>query len=557
MSRSAARHGTAAFSQNQDLERLKLTDNGQLYHGHTQGKKSKSIGFDSDAAGMILGAAGCGKLTTLIAYLMQARRTTFFLDLKAELAAIAAMLMTSCNVYCINPYRLFCCAPWFLPCDQRFNVIDFLDVRSLSFFEDARTLAMNLITKPKGGGASEHFYAMSVKWMTGLLMFVREFNPDGSLPDVYNLIGDIESGQEMFEALYHPRMKDSRFANVRLLADEIKNKRLEAPQEYSGIMSGISQSVSILGSPALQMALSGPSTMTFKDMLKAGSINKFFIMIPAHLVEPCAPVIRCIFTAITIEQQRNPQQRISLILDEAAQLGKFDALLRMYSFGRGSNTHVISVWQNLGQLISLYGQDGCDTILGNSQSKWFLSVASEKSADFLSRYLGKTTYQYDAAVRQSQAATKRIEAMKRALSGDNMVTDMLAMMQEDVSMKSPDRVARNLMNADELMRLPFHTGILDISGIGLNPYQFRKYPYFLNPDIAHKFLPNPFLGPEFSTIQLPNRRGKMKTYKVISETVPDEIAHLPQYSGGKWSYIDKHCPIKRKRRFFSFWRAAS
>ena len=88
-------------------------------------------------------------------------------------------------------------------------------------------------------------------------------------------------------------------------------------------LSTVSNSLAILGSPSLQMALSGNSAITAERFCQPDKSRKFFIIIPAHLMEACAPVIRCIFAAFTIQQQRKPLgSQMHLQIDEAAQLGK-------------------------------------------------------------------------------------------------------------------------------------------------------------------------------------------------------------------------------------------
>lgn len=544
------RFGSARFATAQQVANAGLLNNGGLHQGFTDEKKPKLIGFDADTATIVLGAAGSGKLTTHVAYQMLAKNRTVILDQKGEIAAITVMMQPWAEIYCFNPYGLWRDAPWLLPC-HGFNPLDMLDSNAPSFFEDALSLASNLIDKPKGGGngTSEHFYGKAVQIVHAGLLCLKEYNPAATLVDLYHFIGDIRGGGDedgdYFTALHYPAMKGSGFAAVQQVADELMSKRQSAPAEFESILSTVSNSLQILGSPALQMALSGQSDITAEQFCQPDKPRRFFVIIPAHLMEACAPVIRCIFAAFTIQQQRKPLGQIHMMIDEAAQLGKFDALLRMFAYGRGSKTRVTAIFQNYGQIVENYGQQGADTLLGNAQTKLILGVASEQSARFVSDYLGKSTNQFDPQLKQYHAETKRIDLLHKAMDDGSLVQSLPAIWREHETMQTPEAVARPLLTPDEVMHLPNDIGIVSFHGLGIRPYKYRKIPYFANKAVAHLFLPNPFHAP-FDVITVPSWFGRRKTVPLVSEPVPISISHLPQYQLGQWSYPKGRHPLKRR-----------
>lgn len=545
------RFGTAHFARVDELKQANLLGEAGLHHGYTFDKKPRRIGFDADTPSIILGAAGSGKLATHIAYQLLAQETAAVLDTKGELAAISAMMMPWAECYCFNPYGLWGNKPWYLPM-HNINVLDIIEPNSPTLFEDALTMALNLIAKPKdGGGTSQHFHGKAVQIATCILVCLREHNPEASLTDFYHVIGDIRGGAEMdiFADLHYPAMKASSFIAVQQMADELFIKREKAPAEFESIMSTVSNSLQCLGSPALQAALSSPSAMSVQKFCEPHAIKKLFIMMPAHLLEACAPVIRCLFTAITIQQQRKPLGRIHLLMDEAGQLGHFEAMARMFSFGRGSKCKITAVFQNIGQPLQHYGQDGFDTLFGNAQSKLFLGLASEKSANYVSDYLGKTTTLFDPKLKQFTAASKRTALTQKALRDGQLAQALPEIIREHEAMYAPDAVARPLMTADELIHLPSDTGIVSFHGLGLRPFKYQKIPYYLHREYAHRFLPNPYHAP-FNTVRLPRRWrlfGKFKTVPIITEAVPEALAHLPQYAKGMWSYPKGYKPSLKSK----------
>lgn len=551
------RFGSAHFATSQEVAKAGLVNNGGLHQGFTDEKKRRQIGFDADTATIVLGAAGSGKLTTHVAYQMLAENRTVILDQKGEIAATTVMMQPWADIYCFNPYGLWREKPWFLP-HHCFNPLDMLDSNSPTFFEDALTLATNLIDKPKGGGngTSEHFHGKAVQIAHVGILCLKEFNPNASLIDLYHFIGDIRGGCEAdyLSELHYPAMKASAYPSVQQMADELMSKRNTAPAEFESILSTVSNSLQILGSPALQMALSGQSDITAEQFCQPDKSRRFFIIIPAHLMTACAPVIRCIFSAFTIQQQRKPLGRLNLIIDEAAQLGKFEEILRMFAYGRGSKTRVSAIFQNHGQIVENFGQQGTDTLLGNAQTKLILGVASEQSARFVSDYLGKSTNLFDPYIKQYSAETKRMDLLRKAIDDGTVVQSLPGIWREHETMQTPEAVARPLMTPDEVMHLPTDTGIVSFHGLGIRPYKYRKIPYFENKAVAHLFLPNPFHAP-FDSISVPGWFGRRKTIPLVTEPVPSAISHLPQYAVGQWSYPKGHHPLKRRWwQFFSRWK---
>jgi type IV secretion system protein VirD4 len=64
--------------------------------------------------------------------------------------------------------------------------------------------------------------------------------------------------------------------------------------------------------------------------------------------------------------------------------------------------------------------------------------------------------------------------------------------------------------------------------------------YWTQREIAGQFMPNPYHPPVVS-VTVQTWRGK-RTQPVITESVPDQFAHLPQYAGGTWSYVKGYRP---------------
>ncbi|TDF37167.1 type IV secretory system conjugative DNA transfer family protein [Alteromonadaceae bacterium M269] len=545
---SSERFGSAGFATLEDIKRAGLLKGQGLHHGYTLEKHPQQINLLADTPTLVLGSAGSQKYTTHLAYQAVDNTTSIVLDAKGEIAATTAMLMPWAEVYLFNPFGLWTGYPHFLPSNHRFNVLDILKANSPTLFDDALTLAKNLIEKPKGGnGSSMHFYGKAVQIVTALLVYLKEHNEHASLADLYNLVGDISGGgqNDYFLSMHYPAMQSSKFHVVRIAADEMLSKREMAAGEFASIMSTISNALQVMGSPALQMALSGKSTISFADFIKPDKVRKLFIMVPAHMLESCAPIIRCMVTALAIEQQRSPRAHIHFILDECAQLGTFDLLPFMMSYLRGAKAKVTPVFQNAGQIFHLYGNEGADTIIANAQAKIITGASSERTGKLISELCGKTTYRHLPQSKKHEGHHKRMQAFHKAMKGESVTSAIMEMMHQDKVMQTPEAVARDLITVDEVLNLPPDIGLLYLHGLGVGAYKYLKLPYFKNKAYAHQFLPNPYRD-EQDRIFIPATFGRMKAVKLITEKVPKSISQLPQYEQLEWSYPAGFNPAKAK-----------
>lgn len=543
MKASNERHGSADFATIDDLAQAGLLNNGGLHHGFTHEENPQPIGFKADTPSLVLGSAGTGKFATHLAYQINQRESAVIHDPKGEAYA------TTCGNpfeahYAFNPYGLHREKPWYAP-SHSFNLLEVIDPKQSDFYENAYAISANLVTKPTGSaGNALHFWGKACQVVTAVIQDGRIHVEDFSLADLYNVIADLSAGNGQHFTQHINRLKQSRYSSVKNIAVEMESKAKMVPGEFGSIMSTISNAIQILGSRSMQLTLSGKPSISIADFLKPDAVRKLFVMIPAHMLEACSPIVRCLFSALAIQQQRKPLGRIHLMIDEAGQLGNFSYLAQLFSFGRGSKIRVSAYYQNPQQGIACLGKENFDTLVSNSQSKLMLGAGSYESGLFAEHLLGPSTYAYIPKSKLHDGAFKKMDAFKQALGDGDMTAAMLEMAKQDELMDTPDVVARPLMTAEEVMRMPPDLGLLFIQGMGLKPYRYLKWPYFNNPAHAHRYLPNPYHLPA-ECIYIPSYFGRPKAVKIVTEDVPKAIAHLPQFKSGQWSYPKGFCPLKQ------------
>lgn len=514
----------------------------------TYATNGQPLHLAGDAPLITFGGAGSGKLTKVLAYNLCGYRDSkgqwhapgsmLVNDPRGELAAISIgnQIRFGKAAYCINPFGLHG-----LP-QYRVNPWNVIRKDSHTFHADVKLLIGDLIPLPRDG--ERYFSARGREWSEALTKnYVYERPASNtrdaiSMPDFYDLINAIED-PAMWEIIAE-QMLNAPDADLRRVAAEMDTKRAKAPKEYGAIMGSIFESIGFLSDPAIRDTLSGSDFSL--DVLCRQNCN-VYIMIPAELLGLLAPMQRAIFGSAMLFKNRNPSAPCVLfVVDEAAQLGNFDALLRAYSYGRGMGIRAWSFWQDPGQITRNFGAAAVSGFIGSSQCRQFFGVRDIETAQIISRMLGQETLEYDAVLEQDAARRNRERAMHALFTGADPIETGISLGQFDRASAYRTKQARALMTPDEILNMPEDRQILFVSGLGLQPIYASKFPYFTRPEMAGAYLPNPYHGPS-DRVRVARRWRWRKTARVIRERVPAHLAHWPQYQSGEWSYVEGYRPF--------------
>ena len=118
----------------------------------------------------------------------------------------------------------------------------------------------------------------------------------------------------------------------------------------------------------------------------------WFINIPVEYVAIWAPVLRTMFTVQMLYKSRIPSSPpVNMIIDEAGQLGSFDALLRSFTFGRGAGVRAWALFQDAGQITRNFGPTGLQGFMGSAALRQFFGVRDYQTAQLVSSMLGQET----------------------------------------------------------------------------------------------------------------------------------------------------------------------
>ncbi|MGK2959053.1 MAG: type IV secretory system conjugative DNA transfer family protein [Acidimicrobiales bacterium] len=263
--------------------------------------------------------------------------------------------------------------------------------------------------------------------------------------------------------------------------------------------------------------------------------------VPIEYVQLWSPILRTMFTVQMLYKSRAPSAPpINMIIDEAGQLGSFEALLRAFTFGRGAGVRTWALFQDAGQIIRNFGAPALQGFMGSAALRQFFGVRDYQTAQMVSSMLGTETLEYDDHLRQADAQRQKRQAAMSIMNGGDPFAAFADMKYHAFAEDHRTKQARALMMPEEVLAMPEDRQILFVSGKDLKPIYAEKHPYYTRREFAGRFLPNPF-HPPINSVAIPSRWGSRRA-NIITEPVPSKFAHYPQYATGAWSYVEGYRP---------------
>jgi type IV secretion system protein VirD4 len=221
---------------------------------------------------------------------------------------------------------------------------------------------------PGDSDAGQHYRAKTIELFVAafLVAIERDMRALYFVRDL--ILGDPAMFARSIRELAERRPEFSGAANGALLT-------LTANEDVrSRIMTSATPALSWLADPRLAQFTSSQS-FEMRDILTGET--DIFLSIPTHDVKALAPLIR-IFLSQVFETVRRtmPEQRILVIIDEAAALGKFDEIVTGYAEMPGQGLSIWSFWQTRYQLRATYDADTAGTLFQTSEFVTFSKVAA-------------------------------------------------------------------------------------------------------------------------------------------------------------------------------------
>lgn len=532
------RFGSGGFANDDEKRRAGLfSKEGSLFGYDDSGRSLRVLG---DAPKLSFSGSAGGKSSQIILpeILTNPTQCRAVLDPRGEIVSCALPALATAGVYARiwNPTHLHGTENHPLQC------LDILQLGNETFHADCDFIAASLIPL-SGASGGRYFELRSREWMKNIMKALVERDGYVSFPSLWRAISTVEGDPARWADLVE-FMLYSTMDGVRRTAGEMLAKQQDSPREFGGVMGELYSHFSFLDDPMLQASLENPkfSLAGLCNQVRPASL---FLVVPIENISVWSPVLRTVFTVLMLYKSRAPSaSRIQLLMDEASQLGHFDALMRAVTFGRGQGISTWNFFQDVGQITRHYGKEGLQTFMGSSQLRQFFGVRDFETAKMISDMLGHETLEFDDTLQQEAARRERMNAAMAFLKGSDPMRALNNMRSYRFGEKHRSKQARLLMTPDEVMSMPENRQIAFISGKNLRPVYAHKFPYFERREFAGKYLANPF-HPPANQVRVSTRWGP-RLLRVISEPVPPAFAHLPQYEGGTWQYVEGYRPKPRR-----------
>ena len=413
--RSYFAHGTAIWAQPAQIPHMLNGGNG-LIVGHIESKPSKLDGtralFDRGLSAWhavqryleswqpkptqhlvrlntavhtcVFAPTGVGKgVSCVIPFLLTNTDSCVVVDLKGELAKQCAEARRKMGhtVVLLDPYMQVTDKP------DTFNPFEFIDSDSDLAIDDCRDIAEALIVR-SGTEKEPHWNDVAEMWLTAMsaLLVNLRLETGANLTELKTLVSDTTLMQQAIVKMTESDAWDgvlSRFGNQ---LTHFKDK------ELNSTLTSTNRHLRFIDSPAIAASTS-TSSFNPADLLSGSKKMTIFLILPPERMRGQAGLLRLWISSMfraAIRGGLQERHKVNFVLDEAASLGKMDALDDAIDKYRGYGIRLFLYYQSLGQLKKCFPDDQGQTLLSNT-TQVFFGVNDQQTAEYVSNRLGEQT----------------------------------------------------------------------------------------------------------------------------------------------------------------------
>ena len=445
-------------------------------------KMAKLLCASSDTNFLMIAPSRSGKgVGSLIPTLLRFLYSMIIFDPKGELFNITAGFRRKFSHVLKfapkNPNKDTCC----------FNPLEevALDNRIVS---DVDLVIQNLFEEAKGGeNSNSQFFNENAKDMikTTILHVLTADNPEyadkKNLPGVFEIMslaakpeegGEEEGGEqkknpgdklfgEMFETKHLLNGKEAPWLETIIQAGAGRMLQMN-PKVRSDVFSTVFSKLQLFSDPMIAYATSH-SDFKLQDFVDSDNPISLYLVIPFAHVDVVAPVFKLLINFMlrkfsdgeTSYGEVKLKNKLLFLLDEFPVLGSFPFLVKCMGILAGYSINFYIVCQGLNQLIDIYGQN--QPFLTHCKTQVVYAPGKVEDAKVFTDALGK-----ESVTKESISTS----GSRYAVALNNLNA-------------SSQEVARDLMNPDELMKLPKNECLIINQGDA--PYIAKKCVYYNDP----------------------------------------------------------------------------
>lgn len=335
----------------------------------------------------IFAPTGAGKgVSLVIPFLLECPDSCVVIDFKGENARLTAEARKAMGheVVILDPYMVVTQTP------DAFNPLSEIDSTSRTALDECRDLAEALVIRhdgekePHWNDSAEEFIAAMSAAVVGL--------PHGgkvSMQSVRDLLVDVEQ-----QALAIREMKKSPLWE-RMLARMGHKLEQFTDKELASVLTTANRHTRFLDS--IPVADCTHRTSFDPKRLRTGKMTVYLVLPPEHMRAQAGLLRMWIGSLLraVVKCGLGEEKKVHFVLDEAASLGKMDALDDAVDKLRGYGVRLQFFYQSLGQLKQCWPEGKDQTLLSNT-SQVFFAVNDQQTAEYVSNRLGEATIVVDS-----------------------------------------------------------------------------------------------------------------------------------------------------------------
>src|SRR5712672_4225068 len=324
----------------------------------------------------------------------------------------------------------------------------------------------DILVDPEGAlERRNHWEKTSHSLLVGAILHVLYAEADKTLAGVANFLSDPSRPIEttLNAMLATPHLGERAHPVVASSARELQNK---SENERSGVLSTTMSFLGLYRDPVVAK-VTGRSDWRIRDLVDGAQPISLYLVVPPSDIARTKPLMRLVLNQIgrrlteSLDTDRR-RQRLLLMLDEFAALGRLDFFESQLAFMAGYGIRSFLITQSLNQLERAYGPN--HAILDNCHIRIAFSTNDERTAKRVSDALGTAT---------------EMRAMKNYAG--HRLSPWLGHL-----MVSRQETSRPLLTPGEVMQLSPNEAIVMVSGV--HPVRARKVRYYEDPQFQRRVL---------------------------------------------------------------------
>src|ERR1700723_3867804 len=333
---------------------------------------------------------------------------------------------------------------------------------------DVQNIA-GVLVDPEGAlERRNHWEKTSHSLLVGAILHVLYAETDKTLAGVANFLSDPSRPIEatMNAMLATPHLGERVHPVVASAARELLNK---SENERSGVLSTTMSFLALYRDPVVAK-VTGRSDWRIRDLVDGAQPISLYLVVPPSDIARTKPLMRLVLNQIgrrlteSLDTDRR-RQKLLLMLDEFAALGRLDFFESQLAFMAGYGIRSFLITQSLNQLERAYGPN--HAILDNCHIRIAFSTNDERTAKRVSDALGTAT---------------EMRAMKNYAG--HRLSPWLGHL-----MVSRQETSRPLLTPGEVMQLPPGDELVLVSGVP--PIRAKKARYFEDIRLTERVLAPP------------------------------------------------------------------